>query len=74
MLPLHTSSLTVTGLESFINLRMLDRGRENVRDSTLLSSRASATPLMVYDRRSALSRALYAGTKVLFCSPTTLSS
>jgi hypothetical protein len=29
---------------------------------------------MVCDRRSALSRALYAGTKVLFCSPTTLSS
>jgi hypothetical protein len=29
---------------------------------------ASAAPLMVYGRRSALSRALYAGAKVLFCS------
>jgi hypothetical protein len=31
-------------------------------------------PVVVYDRGSALSRALYAGAKVLFCSPTTLSS
>jgi hypothetical protein len=29
---------------------------------------------VVHDRRSAPSRALYAGTKVLFCSPTTFSS
>ena len=43
-------------------------------DSILLSSRARVAPLMGYDRRSALSRALYAGAQVLFCSPTTLSS
>jgi len=43
-------------------------------DSILLSSRARRTPLMVYGRRSALSRVLYAGTKVLFCSPLTLGS
>jgi hypothetical protein len=29
---------------------------------------------MVHDRRAALSRALHAGAKVLFCSATTLSS
>jgi len=43
-------------------------------DSILLASRASVPPLMVYGRRSALSRALYAGTQVLFCSPMTLGS
>jgi hypothetical protein len=43
-------------------------------DSILLSSQASVGPLVVYDRRSALSRALYAGTKVLFCSPPTLAA
>jgi hypothetical protein len=37
-------------------------------DSILLSSWASAAPLMVYGRRSALSGALYAGAQVLFCS------
>ena len=43
-------------------------------DGTLLASWVSVLLLMVYDRRSALSRALYAGTQVLFCPPTTLSS
>ncbi len=43
-------------------------------DSILLSLWASAAPLMVYDRRSARSRALYAGTQVLFCSAMTLGS
>jgi hypothetical protein len=43
-------------------------------DSTLLASRASVSLLMVYDRRSALSRALYAGAQVLFCSAMTLGS
>jgi hypothetical protein len=43
-------------------------------DGILLSSRASVAPLMVCGGRSALSRALYAGTQVLFRSPTTLSS
>jgi hypothetical protein len=43
-------------------------------DSTLLAWRASVPLFMVYVRRSALSRALYAGTQVLFCAPTTLSS
>jgi len=43
-------------------------------DSTLLASRASVPLLMVYDRRSALSRALYAGAQVLFCSAMTLGS
>jgi hypothetical protein len=37
-------------------------------DSILLSSRASAALLMAYGRRSALSCALHAGGKVLFCS------
>jgi hypothetical protein len=36
--------------------------------------RASVPLLMVYGRRSALSRALYAGTQVLFCSAMTLGS
>jgi hypothetical protein len=31
-------------------------------------------PLMVYDRRSTLSRALYAGAQVLFCPAVTLGS
>src|SRR5580704_9306067 len=43
-------------------------------DSILLSSRASVGPAMVYDRRFALSRPLYAGTQVLFCSAMTLGS
>jgi hypothetical protein len=43
-------------------------------DSVLLASRASAPLLMVYDRRSTLSRALYAGAQVLFCSALTLGS
>src|SRR5216683_7199644 len=43
-------------------------------DSILLSSRARTAPPMVYDRRSALSRALYAGAKVLFCPATRLGS
>jgi len=42
--------------------------------SILLSSRASMAPFMVYGRRCALSRALYAGAKVLFCSAMTLGS
>ena len=37
-------------------------------DSILLASRPSVTPFMVYDRRSALSRALYPGAQVLFCT------
>jgi hypothetical protein len=43
-------------------------------DSILLASRASVPVLMVYDRRSGRSRALYAGTQVLFCSAMTLGS
>jgi hypothetical protein len=43
-------------------------------DSILLSSQPGVTPPVVSDRRSALSRALCAGTKVLFCSPPTLAS
>jgi len=46
-------------------------GRAPVKaDSIVLASRASAPPLMV----SALSRALYAGTQVLFCPAMTLGS
>jgi hypothetical protein len=43
-------------------------------DSILLASRASVPLLMVYGRRSALSRALHTGAQVLFCSALTLSS
>src|ERR1700738_361325 len=43
-------------------------------DSIRLSSRASVAQLMVYDRCSTLSRALYAGPQVLFCPPMTLAS
>jgi hypothetical protein len=43
-------------------------------DSILLSSWASVAPLMVCGGRSALSRALYAGAQVLFCSAMTLGS
>jgi hypothetical protein len=43
-------------------------------DSILLSSWESAAPLMVCGRRSALSRALYAGGKVLSCSAMTFGS
>jgi hypothetical protein len=43
-------------------------------DSILLASRASGPLLMVYGRRSALSRALHTGAQVLFCSALTLSS
>jgi len=48
--------------------------RWRMPDSILLSSRAGVAPLKVYDRRSALSRALYAGAQVLFCSAMTLGS
>jgi hypothetical protein len=47
---------------------------ETFFDCILLSSRASAAPLMVHDRHSARSRALYAGAQVLFCSAMTLGS
>ncbi len=41
---------------------------------TSLATRASVPLRMVYDRRSTLSRALYAGTQVLFCSAMTLGA
>jgi len=41
---------------------------------TSLAARASVPLRMVYDRRSTLSRALYAGTQVLFCSAMTLGA
>jgi hypothetical protein len=43
-------------------------------DGILLSLRASAAPLIVYGRRPALSRALYAGAQVLFFPAMTLGS
>jgi hypothetical protein len=43
-------------------------------DSILLALRASVRLLVVHDQRSALSRALYAGTQVLFCSAFMLGS
>ncbi|HMK02314.1 MAG TPA: hypothetical protein VK552_23585 [Reyranella sp.] len=42
--------------------------------SILPSSRSSAAPPMVYGQCAALSRALYAGAKVLFCPAMTLGS
>jgi hypothetical protein len=49
-------------------------GLKKLPDSILLSSRASEAPLMVYDRPSTLSRALYTGTQVLFCPAMTRGS
>ena len=49
-------------------------GLKKLPDSILLSSRASEAPLLVYDRPSTLSRALHAGTQVLFCPAMTRGS
>jgi hypothetical protein len=50
------------------------RRRDAGADCTLLASRASVPQLMVYDRRSTLSRALAAGAQALFCPAMTLGS